>query len=252
MSMATHQGTAEDTEFNAILREKGILFPLPKPTEATPPPSPDKQRRDLVQEMSYSQLTEELEALEDRGGVNLEEDMKFLELYRQKRLEEMREAVRKAKFGSYGEVTKCDWIQSVSNAGEGVNVVVHLAQKGNKACTVVDQHLRTLAARYPTVKFLRGEASLCVPNFPDSNNLPTIIIYCEGNVKAQYVGSRALGGYPCSISDLEERLAKAGAISLAEMDETDDNTRVERSNGVTRIRAGGTSRYRQASDSDSD
>ncbi|CDI97180.1 phosducin protein 3 [Echinococcus multilocularis] len=248
MSMGTHQDTAEDTEFNAILREKGILPSLPKPTEATPPPSPG---RDLVQEMSYSQLTEELEALEDRGGVNLEEDMKFLELYRRKRLEEMREAIRKAKFGSYGEVTKCDWTRSVSNAGEGVNVVVHLAQKGNKACTVVDQHLQTLAARYPTVKFLRGEASLCVPNFPDSN-LPTIIVYCEGNVKAQYVGSRALGGYPCSIGDLEQRLAKVGAISLAEMDETDDNTRVERSNGVTRIRASGTGRYRQASDSYSD
>lgn len=80
--------------------------------------------------MPYTRLTEELETLEDRGGDDLGEDVKFLELYRQKRLEEMREAIRKAKFGSYGEVTKSDWTQSVNNAGEGVYVVVHLAQKG--------------------------------------------------------------------------------------------------------------------------
>ncbi|VDK23960.1 unnamed protein product [Taenia asiatica] len=201
--------------------------------------------------MSYTQLTEELESLEDRGGDDLDEDMKFLDLYRQKRLEEMREAARKAKFGSYGEVTKSDWTQSVNNAGEGVYVVVHLAQKGNERCAVMDQHLRTLAARYPAVKFLRGEASLCVPNFPDSN-LPTIIVYCDGDVKAQYVGSKALGGHPCGTNDLERRLAEAGVITFAETNEDYDNYRVERSSGVTRIRTGGRGHCRKNSDSDSD
>lgn len=140
----------------------------------------------------------------------------------------------------------------------------------------MDEHLRSLAARYPTVKFLRGEASLCVPNFPDSN-LPTIIVYCDGDVKAQYVGSKALGGHPCDINgsffrlvclilfvtwapynsfygfiDLERRLAKSGAINFAETDEADDNYLVERSSGVTRIRTGGRGHCRKASDSDSD
>lgn len=34
----------EDTEFNAILRQKGILPALPKKKEETPPPSPETQR----------------------------------------------------------------------------------------------------------------------------------------------------------------------------------------------------------------
>ncbi|KAL5965056.1 Phosducin-like protein 3, partial [Taenia solium] len=245
------QIATQDTEFNSILREKGILPPLPKPKDATPPPSPENQKRELIQGMSYTQLTEELESLEDRGGDELDEDMKFLDLYRQKRLEEMREAVRKAKFGSYGEVTRSDWTQSVNNAGEGVYVVVHLAQKGNERCAVMDQHLRTLAARYPAVKFLRGEASLCVPNFPDSN-LPTIIVYCDGDVKAQYVGGKALGGHPCGTNDLERRLAEVGAITFAETNEDDDNYHVERLSGVTRIRTGGRGHCRKNSDSDSD
>ncbi|VDM32184.1 unnamed protein product, partial [Hydatigera taeniaeformis] len=246
-----NQFALQDTEFNAILRERGVLPPLPKSKEPTPPPSPESQRRQLMQEMSYTQLTEELETLEDRGCDDLDEDKKFLELYRQKRLEEMREAAKKAKFGFYGEVTKSDWVESVNNAGEGVYVVVHLAHKGNEKCAVIDQHLRTLAALYPAVKFLRGEASLCVPNFPDSN-LPTIIVYYKGDVKAQYVGSGALGGHPCSIDDLERLLTKVGAISVAEADGDGENHRVERLGSVTRIRTGNRSHRRQSTDSDSD
>lgn len=77
-------------------------------------------------------------------------------------------------------------------------MIVFLNEIRNEKCAVVDQHLRTLAARYPAVKFLRGEVSLCVPDFPDSN-LPTLVIYFEGDVKTQYVGAKALGGHPCSI-----------------------------------------------------
>lgn len=80
--------------------------------------------------MTYGQLVDEIETLEDQGGEDMEEDVRFLEFYRQKRMEEMREAALKAKFGSYGEVTKSDWTHAVNNAGDGVYVVVHLAQKG--------------------------------------------------------------------------------------------------------------------------
>ncbi|KAM7533148.1 hypothetical protein Aperf_G00000120339 [Anoplocephala perfoliata] len=246
---------AEDTEFNAILREKGILPQLPKPKEESPPPSPETQRRDIVKEMTYAQLTDEIEALEDQGGEDMEEDVKFLELYRQKRMEEMREAALKAKFGSYGEVTKSDWTHAVNNAGDGVYVVVHLAQKGNEKCAVVDQHLRILACRYPAVKFLRGETSLCVPDFPDSN-LPTIVIYYEGDVKEQYVGSKALGGHPCSIRDLEQRLAKVGAIRLTQDgdnsdDGDDDSKRQKQSINVMGVRTAG-HRGRGSSSDDSE
>ena len=82
-----------------------------------------------MEKLSFDELTEHVEAKEDEG-VESDDDLEFLKTYRQKRLDEMQEAARKAKFGSYGEVTKTDWTQSVNRAGEGVYVVVHLAQKG--------------------------------------------------------------------------------------------------------------------------
>nr|CDS29465.1 Viral IAP associated factor [Hymenolepis microstoma] len=258
MNIDVDVNSTEDTEFNAILREKGILPALPKPKEETPPPSPETRKRNAVQRMNYDELTDKIETLEDQGGEELEEDVKFLELYRQKRIEEMKQAALKAKFGAYGEVNKADWTQAVNNAGEGVYVVVHLAHKGNEKCAVVDKHLRILAARYPAVKFLRGEAALCVPNFPDSS-LPSVIVYYEGEVKTQYVGSKALGGHPCSIKDLEQRLAKVGAIRLPDADDdsvddaNEDDVRGKKSITVTRIRNGGVHRkHNSDSDDDSD
>uniref|UniRef100_A0A5K3FPZ9 Phosducin domain-containing protein n=1 Tax=Mesocestoides corti TaxID=53468 RepID=A0A5K3FPZ9_MESCO len=198
MNIHVDRNTTEDTEFNAILREKGILPPLPKQEEESPEQSPETQRRNAVEKMSYDKLTEEIENLEDQGRSDEDEDSKFLEMYRQKRLNEMREAALKARFGTYGEVTKADWTSCINKAGDGIFVVVHIAQKGNEKCAVVDQHMQVLAARYPAVKFLRGEASLCVPDLPEAN-LPTVVIYYDGNVKMQYVGSKALGGHPCNI-----------------------------------------------------
>ncbi len=80
--------------------------------------------------MSYDKLTEKIEMLEDEGQDEMDEDVKFLEMYRQKRLDQMREAAIKARFGTYGEVTKSDWTAAITNAGSGVYVVVHIAQKG--------------------------------------------------------------------------------------------------------------------------
>nr|VZI16042.1 unnamed protein product [Spirometra erinaceieuropaei] len=207
---------SEDTEWNAILREKGILPPLPKPKEESPGPSPETKRREAAERLSYEKLTAKIESLEDAGQD--EDEAKFFEEYRQKRLAEMRQAAARAKFGTVLEVTKADWVREINEAGKGVYVVVHIARKGNEKCSVVDMHLRTLAARYPDVKFVRGEVALCIPDLPDSN-VPTLIIYYEGEVKTQLVGSTALGGHPVSIEALEDRLAKASVIKTPERTE---------------------------------
>uniref|UniRef100_A0A0X3Q6K0 Phosducin-like protein 3 n=1 Tax=Schistocephalus solidus TaxID=70667 RepID=A0A0X3Q6K0_SCHSO len=207
---------SEDTEWNAILREKGILPPLPKPTEESPGPSPETKRREAAERLSYDKLTARIESLEDTGQD--EDETKFLEEYRQKRMAEMRQAAARAKFGSVREVTKTDWVNEINQAGKGVYVVVHITRQGNEKCSVVDMHLRTLAARYPDVKFVRGEVTSCIPDLPDSN-LPTLIVYYEGEVRVRLVGSKALGGHPVSIEALEDRLANASVIKPPERTE---------------------------------
>ncbi|VDN13130.1 unnamed protein product [Dibothriocephalus latus] len=122
------QDPTEDTEWNAILREKGILPPLPKPKEESPGPSPETKRREAAEGLSYDKLTAKIEALED-GGQD-DDEAKFLEEYRQKRLAEMRQAAARARFGNVCEVTKVDWMKEINQAGKGVYVVVHIARKG--------------------------------------------------------------------------------------------------------------------------
>ena len=60
-------------------------------------------------------------------------------------------------------------------------------------CALINQHLSKLAAKFPSTKILRSISTTCIPNYPDKN-LPTIFIYCEGEMKGQLVGPFAFGG----------------------------------------------------------
>ena len=118
----------EDTEWNDILRSKGIL--PPKEKEVT-----EDQLISLVEdtikekqrdnEKSLGELNlDELDELED------EEDEKILLEYRNKRIAEMKALAEKAKYGEVSEITAQDYVNEVNKAGEGVWVVLHLYKQG--------------------------------------------------------------------------------------------------------------------------
>lgn len=50
-----------------------------------------------------------------------------------------------------------------------------------------------LARKFPDVKFIKGVADTCIPNYPDKN-LPTIFVYHEGDMKKQWIGPIVFGG----------------------------------------------------------
>lgn len=60
-------------------------------------------------------------------------------------------------------------------------------------CTLVNQHLASLARKFPTTKFLKSISTTCIANWPDSK-LPTILIYHNGNMEKQFVGPLELRG----------------------------------------------------------
>lgn len=60
-------------------------------------------------------------------------------------------------------------------------------------CALINEHIRQLAAKYPTTKFLKAIYTTCIPNFPEKN-LPTVFIYYEGDMKKQFVGPLELRG----------------------------------------------------------
>lgn len=60
-------------------------------------------------------------------------------------------------------------------------------------CTLINQHLSVLARKFPQTKFLKSISTTCIPNYPD-RNLPTVFVYFEGDMKAQFIGPLVFGG----------------------------------------------------------
>merc|ERR1712130_913248 len=56
-------------------------------------------------------------------------------------------------------------------------------------------HFVQLANKYKHVKFVRGVAKQCVPNYPDKN-LPTVFVYKNGNLAVQWIGGGNFGPNP--------------------------------------------------------
>uniref|UniRef100_A0A3Q3F1K0 Phosducin-like protein 3 n=1 Tax=Labrus bergylta TaxID=56723 RepID=A0A3Q3F1K0_9LABR len=198
MFLFSAQDPNEDTEWNDILRKKGILPPKETPKD-------DEEEELALQQQSivktYEDMTlDELEENEDEFG---EEDEAAIEMYRQKRLAEWKATQMKNVFGEVVEISGQDYVKEVNKAGEGIWVVLHLYKQGIPLCTLINQHLSMLARKFPQTKFLKSISTTCIPNYPD-RNLPTIFVYFEGEMKAQFIGPLVFG--------LEWRLSESGAV----------------------------------------
>ncbi|XP_033033483.1 phosducin-like protein 3 [Trachypithecus francoisi] len=198
-----------DTEWNDILRKKGILPPKESLKERKE--ESDEEQHILQQSVvkTYEDMT--LEELEDHEGEFNEEDERAIEMYRWQRLAEWKATKLKNKFGEVLEISGKDYVQEVTKAGEGLWVVLHLYKQGIPLCALINQHLSGLARKFPDVKFLKAISTTCIPNYPD-RNLPTIFVYLEGDIKAQLIGPLVLGGMNLTRDELEWKLSESGAF----------------------------------------
>ncbi|CAH9067817.1 unnamed protein product [Cuscuta europaea] len=157
-----------------------------KPPGFTPADDDDSKPKDKAW---IDQKTEE--ELEDLEEDDLDED-RFLKEYRKKRLTEIREAAKAAKFGSVIPISGSDFVREVSQAHQDIWVVVMLYKDGYPECRMFLQCLEDLAKRYPATKFVKIISTECIPNYPD-RTLPTILVYKNTVVKATYVGTHSFG-----------------------------------------------------------
>jgi hypothetical protein len=208
------QNPNEDTEWNDVLRQKGIIPAKPKKeAEITEDQIVSMVEAAAQKHMNktkdYSELSlEEIEALED------EEDEKIVNQYRQQRLQEMRDQMSRARYGDVREITAEDYVQEVNKAGEGIWVVLHLYQHSLPICKLLNEYMQRLAAKHPQTKFLKSIATLCIPNYPD-RNLPTIFIYRDGELVKQWIKEEAFTAVPGAFVTEEEfewMLHEAGAV----------------------------------------
>ncbi|KAK3043895.1 hypothetical protein RJ639_000594 [Escallonia herrerae] len=190
------------TQWDDLQRKFGNLPPKPpafKPPSFTPAEDPDSNPKD--KSWIDEKTEEELEDLED--DQDLDDDRFLLEysfsfvlivmcVQRKKRLEEIRESAKIVRFGSVIPISGSDFVREVSQAPPDVWVVVILYKDGYAECGLLLRCLEELAAKYPATKFVKIISTDCIPNYPD-RNLPTLLVYNNGAVKANYVGLHPFG-----------------------------------------------------------
>ncbi|KAL3274801.1 hypothetical protein HHI36_019585 [Cryptolaemus montrouzieri] len=204
------QNPNEDTEWNDVLRAKGIIPPKKDGPEIT---------EDQIVSLLEDTITEKTKDGVDLDKLNLDEldeledseDESVINAYREKRIAEMKHMLERAKFGSVGEISAQDYVEEVNKAGKEIWVVLHLYKQGIPICALINEHLRYLAQKYPAVKFLKSISTTCIPNYPD-RNLPTIFVYYEGDLKKQLVGSQDFRHVDLSLEEFEYMLGKTGAV----------------------------------------
>lgn len=201
------QDPNEDTEWNDVLRDFGII-------------PPKKEEKDEIDEMvlklqadatvkPYQRMTlQDLKEAEDEFD---EEDERAIELYRQKRLLEWKSLQKTQVFGELTEIPGDQYINEVTNAREGIWVVIHLYRSGIPMCSVIDNHLGVLARKFPETKFLKANVNSCIPNYHDTH-LPTVIVYKNGQIMGHFIGRNEFGGIHLKVEGLEWKLTEVGAI----------------------------------------
>lgn len=226
----------EDTEWNDILRQHGILPPKP-PSPSIALEAALESAAALLEESRLPSATlDELDELEDI------EDERLIEQYRQARLAEITALQKKEIFGSVFPLQKRDYERDVTEASKDLDrgVVVLMTGEGVDS-RVMQRVVREAASKWRDVKFCEIKANMCVEGYPE-RNCPTLLAYRKGEMAGQCVGLGGVGGREGGVKGLEQWLAEVGVIErgdrrrdLGGEDEEEENE--EKSWG---IRSGGT------------
>lgn len=229
----------EDTEWNDILRAKGIIPELPNAEEPTEHDEALIKLVDDAIKSRYGKEEDNKKELEDCDLDELdeledEEDERILEEYRRRRMQEMQLQASKEKYGEVTEISKPDFVKEVSEASNETPVIVFLYKSGIPESRLVEDRLNTLARKFKATKFVRIVASNCIENYPD-RNVPTLLLYRDGQPIGQLVGSANLGGKAVTVQDLEWILKR---YEMVESDMTEDPSKNEARGGKTHMTFG--------------
>jgi len=163
-------------------------------------PRPKEMNKDEIEKIAI-EIAESYDPLEKKSidqlnklEENNDEDEKVLQMYKEKRLAEMKEYASKPKYGFLFELRKQDWMQEVNGAPKDVFVVLHLYQTFNDLSNILGKILENVAQKYPLVKFMKIVATNCIENYRDED-VPGLIIYRNGSMYKQFIPApEFLGG----------------------------------------------------------
>mmetsp|Transcript_15499 Transcript_15499/g.41634 ORF Transcript_15499/g.41634 Transcript_15499/m.41634 type:complete len:231 (+) Transcript_15499:114-806(+) len=202
-------GKKETTEWEDILREKGVIA--------------EKTEEELLEE-TLGQLVEDVAENYDpharKDVAELDEDLedadseeeRVLQRYREARLAELKSAAMRPRFGpGVRRIAADEWKTEVTACREDAHVVVVLFQPSLERCELLLDCAQTLAAKFPHTKFVSCRATDAIKNYPDEK-LPTVLVYKGGAVLKQFVGLAAFRGLRTNADDLEWALSRIDAV----------------------------------------
>jgi len=127
----THRkGEGETTEWDDILKKKGIVQPTQAELDKAAADEIRKAVEEAVDSTDFLALksVSELNELEEEGGEF--EDSRTLEAYRDARIAEMKAAAKRNRFGVVMPLVRVDFVKEVNEASaDGTWVVIHLHQE---------------------------------------------------------------------------------------------------------------------------
>src|SRR5690606_35587384 len=101
-----------------------------------------------------------------------------------------------------------------------------------RSCEQMERCLNQLSSKFKATKFVKIRAREAIRNYPD-RNLPTLLIYKEGDVRKQFITLKELGGESMTVKgahnmsfllnsmifcpDLEWALAKLGTLHYMQL-----------------------------------
>lgn len=201
-----------DTEWNDILRKHGVI------PERAPSPTPMIEeailegRRLAHENRLEGKDLDELDELED------DEDEAFLEIYKQKRMQEMQQLAQKSRYGTVYPISKPDYSREVTEASKSAPVLVNLTSGlgTNVESRVLTELWREAAKEFGEVKFCEIRGDQAIEGYPD-RNCPTILIYKDGDIVKQIVTLVMLNGVRTSMKDIDNLLIDVGAVQNNDM-----------------------------------
>ncbi|OQD77540.1 hypothetical protein PENDEC_c002G01188 [Penicillium decumbens] len=211
----------EDTEWNDILRQHGIIPEKPQDPEPLIQEALIEAEHKAYENRLEDKDIDELDALED------EEDESFLQQYRQKRLAELSTLQQTSLFNQVYPLQKVDYAREVTEASNNAFVLVNLTSQGaNVESRVLSELWRQLAAKFGDIKFCEIRADMCIEGYPEKNT-PTILVYKDTEIRRQLITLRELNGPRTKLPDLEKLLIDIAALKesdvrLKKRDEDED------------------------------
>lgn len=202
------QDPNEDTEWNDILRQHGII--------PDKPPSPTAQMEAAFEEAIEKAHANRLEGASLEHLDELEsdglEDEDFIQMYREKRMRELREQASKEKFGEVVKISKQEYTDEITNASKSVPVIVQIKAEGVEQSRLLSALFSRIAPKFRDIKFVEIDCRQINEKYP-LNQCPTILVYKNGQVVKQIVTLDTVGGNSTNLHDIERFLVTAGVVS---------------------------------------